>query len=124
MKTKVIFIACALVAASASVFAECYSEGIRVGNVQKFSVKGYVNKSWEGELVMEGEKISGNAQRIKGGNVWKFSVLDPAVAKVIENSTMTGANIALKYCQVSPISNVTNFSTETPYHITHAVERK
>jgi len=33
--------------------ADCYSEGIRVGVVQKISKKGMINKSWEGELVMK-----------------------------------------------------------------------
>lgn len=107
-----------------SVHAECYSDGVRVGVVQKLSAKGMVTKSWEGELVMEGEKIKGNANGIKGGNVWAFSVVDAAVAKVIDESTMTGAPIALRYCQASPLDVTVKMSTDTPYRITQAVIRK
>ena len=119
---KKILIALSLSLAAVAAYADCYSEGVRVGTVQKFSSKGYVNKSWEGELVMEGEKIKGNAQGIRGGNVWAFSVLDPAVAKVIDDAVMTGGPIALKYCQVLGIQAIG--LTDTPYRITQAVIRK
>lgn len=98
---------------------ECYSDGIRVGDVQKFSNKGLVVKSWEGELVMEGTKIRGVNGSMSGGNVWKFSVQDPAVAKVIESAVMSGRSVALKYCQV--IFKLGQ--TDTDYRITQAVER-
>lgn len=108
---------------AAAVHAQCYSDGVRVGTIQKFSSKGMVTKSWEGELVMEGEKIKGNANGIKGGNVWAFSVVDAAVAKVIDESTMTGAPVALRYCQASPLDVTVKMSTDTPYRITQAVIR-
>lgn len=98
---------------------ECYSDGIRVGDVQKFSNKGLIVKSWEGELVMEGTKIRGANGAMSGGNVWKFSVQDPAVAKVIESAGMNGRSVALKYCQV--IFKLAQ--TDTDYRITQAVER-
>lgn len=122
IRTLSILIAAAALSAAA-VHAECYSDGVRVGVVQKLSSKGMVSKSWEGELVMEGEKIKGNANGIKGGNVWNFSVLDPAVAKVIDESTMTGAPVALRYCQASPLDVTVKMSTDTPYRITQAVIR-
>lgn len=99
---------------------ECYSDGVRVGTIQKFSQKGIVNKSWEGELVMDGVKLGGNSSGIRGGNVWRFSVLDAAVAKTIDEATLTGAPVALRYCQVL----VTLLQTDTPYRITQAVIRK
>ncbi len=103
--------------------AGCYSEGVRVGTLQKFSVKGYVSKSWEGELVMEGVKLKGtNEGGTRGGNVWAFSVLDPAVAKVIDEAAMTGGAIALKYCQAVPLTALG--VTDTPYRIVQAVIRK
>lgn len=124
MKTiRTLSILIAAAALATSVHAECYSDGVRVGVVQKLSSKGMVNKSWEGELVMEGEKIKGNANGVKGGNVWNFSVLDPAVAKVIDESTMTGAPVALRYCQASPLDVTVKMSTDTPYRITQAVIR-
>jgi len=104
----------------------CYSEGIRVGTVQKFSNMGFINKSWEGELVMEGTKIKGSSNgSVKGGNVWAFSATDPTVAKTIEEVMMTGGEVALKYCQTNPlVAGAQKFSTNTTYIVTKAVERK
>lgn len=124
MKKSLLGLVAAMVLSSAA-YAECYSEGIRVGSVQKISAKGMVSKSWEGELVLEGTKFSSGQNGVKGGNVWAFSVLDPAVAKVIENSAMTGGQIALKYCQANPLTKfATNFTTDTTYRIVSAIERK
>jgi hypothetical protein len=123
MKKIIMVAALALTALAAT--AECYSDGVRVGSVQKFSSKGFVNKSWEGELVMEGEKIAGNANGIRGGNIWAFSVLDPKVAKVIDEAVMTGGQIALKYCQVTVVQEpLWQTATNTGYRIVMAVPRK
>lgn len=122
MKKVFVFMVLAVLAMfSMSAQASCYSEGVRVGQVQKFSNKGIANKSWEGELVMQGEKFSSSGKGTRGGNVWAFSVLDPAVAKVIDEATMTGAPIALKYCQTGPLE--IQFATDTPYRIVQAVIR-
>lgn len=99
--------------------ANCYSEGIRVGTVQKFSKKGMVNKSWEGELVMEGQKVATGGRATT--NVWAFSVLQADVAKVIDDSTMTGKSVALKYCQLGPFDITTQMDTK--YEIVKAVQR-
>lgn len=122
---KKVLLAVALAFSMVSSMA-CYSDGIRVGTVQKFSQKGYVNKSLEGELVMEGEKFKGTANgTVRGGNVWAFSVLDPAVAKVIDEAAMSGSSVSLRYCQEAPLmGSITKFSTDTPYRITQAVIRK
>ena len=121
MKSKIAIIAAITLAVSVSASAgDCYSDGIRVGTIQKFSNKGVINKSWEGELVMEGTKISGGSSSVKGGNVWKFSVLDATVAKVIDEATMLGSPIALKYCQVAFQVG----QSDTNYRITQAVIRK
>jgi hypothetical protein len=122
MNMKKVLIAIALASAALAAHADCYSEGVRVGTVQKFSSKGVVNKSWEGELVMEGLKLKSSETGLQGGNVWKFSVLEPAVAKVIDESVMTGGQIALKYCQTFPFGSIG--TTDTPYRIVQAVARK
>lgn len=119
---KKILIALAVSVAAIAAHAECYSEGVRVGTLQKFSNKGLVNKSWEGELVMEGVKLKSSETGTRGGNVWAFSVLDPAVAKVIDEAVMSGAPIALKYCQAMPLAAIG--TTDTPYRIVQAVIRK
>lgn len=112
-----------LVAATAQ--AECYSEGVRVGTIQKFSQKGLMNKSWEGELVMDGIKFKAGAEGgTRGGNVWKFSTDSKDVAKAIDSATMSGGSIALRYCQISPLDLTRKVSFDTPYIITQAVERK
>ena len=120
MKSYLLIVALSILSLNA--FADgCYSEGIRVGTVQKFSNKGFKNKSWEGELVMEGQVIKSDSKgRVIGGNVWKFSVFDGKVADQINNSVMSGHKVALKYCQII----LPMFSSDTPYRITQAVERK
>lgn len=102
---------------------ECYSSGIRVGYIQKFSQKDLVNKSWEGELVMEGTTIKGTGGTVRGGNVWKFSATDKSVAAQIEDAVMSGKSVALKYCELNPITNLKalKFNTDTNYIITKAV---
>ena len=120
---KIAFIAAAFISMAAQ--ADCYSEGVRVGTVQKFSVKGFMTKSWEGELVMEGVKLKAGAEGgTRGGNVWAFSVSDAAVAKVIDNAVMSGGVVALRYCQNNPLNPLKGLDAQTSYRITQAVERK
>lgn len=116
---KVMFAGLISMSLIAPAFADCYSTGVRVGTVQKISKKGIFSKSWEGELVMEGLKVNTTQHGTTSGNVWAFSVLDPKVAANIEQATMTGQSIALRYCQV-PLSIG---KTDTDYHITQAVIR-
>ena len=124
MFKSAIILAVALGAACAHA-SDCYSEGVRVGTVQKFSIKGFVTKSWEGELVMEGVKLKAGAEGgTRGGNVWAFSVSDAAVAKIIDNAVMSGGVVALRYCQNTPLNPRKGFDAQTSYRITQAVERK
>ena len=97
--------------------AECHSSGARVGTVQKFSQKGVFNKSYEGELVQDGVSTKG-----KSGvtNVWKFSALDPAVARQIEAAALSGKTVALRYCQ-SMFHDIT--ATNTAYTVVEVIPR-
>jgi len=115
---KKILLALMLVSIAVPAMADCYSDGIRVGVVQKFSKKGMLMKSWEGELVMEGTKSTGRSAT----DVWKFSTLDAASAAVIEDSMMSGKSVSLKYCQLSPYTP--NIDTDTTYRIVKAVIRQ
>jgi hypothetical protein len=54
-----------------------YSDGERAGYVQKFSRKGWLCKTWEGELAMV--NLPGTAPEI-----WRFTVRDEAVAAAIQ----------------------------------------
>lgn len=123
MKKTLIALALALAALGSASAGSCYSEGVRVGSIQKFSQKGFVNKSWEGELVMEGFKLAAGAKGVRGGDVWAFSVLDANVAKVIDGVVMTGGSVAVRYCQANPYDPTVSLSTDTEYRITQAVAR-
>jgi hypothetical protein len=65
-----------------------YSDGDRAGYVQKFSKKGWICKTWEGELAMV--NIPGAAQER-----WTFSVRDDSVARIIAGSM--GQQVSLHY---------------------------
>ena len=67
-----------------------YSEGERAGYVQKFSRKGWVCKTWEGELAMA--TIPGAMPEI-----FRFTVRDQAVAARINQSM--GQRVAVSYEQ-------------------------
>ena len=65
-----------------------YSHGERAGYVQKFSDKGWICKTWEGELSMV--NIPGAAQER-----WNFSVRNDSIARVIRETM--GNKVALTY---------------------------
>src|SRR5437762_7692636 len=65
-----------------------YSRGTRAGYVQKFSKKGWVCKTWEGELSMV--NIAGTAQER-----WYFTVRDDSVAAAVADQM--GNRVSLSY---------------------------
>jgi hypothetical protein len=67
-----------------------YSDGERAGYVQKLSRKGWICKTWEGELALV--NLPGAMPEI-----FHFSVRDDAVAKRIQESV--GKRVALSYEQ-------------------------
>ena len=67
-----------------------YSDGHRSGYVQKFSRKGWICKTWEGELVMA-------TQPAVVPEIFRFTVRDEAVAARI-NENM-GERVSLRYEQ-------------------------
>ncbi|HEX9007397.1 MAG TPA: hypothetical protein VF889_08880 [Bacteroidota bacterium] len=83
-----------------------YSQGERAGYVQKFSKKGWISKTWEGELAM----VS-----MPGTNPEKFyfTVREDSVAAHI-NATL-GRRVALSYEQHVGIP--TNFFGDTEYFV-------
>jgi hypothetical protein len=84
-----------------------YSSGDRAGYVQKFSSKGWVCKTWEGELSMV--NIPGAAQER-----WAFSVRDDSVAKQITSNM--GNRVSLTYEEKRGIP--TTCFGETDYFVT------
>ena len=71
-------------------FAWSYSDGQRAGILQKFSRKGWVCKTYEGELAMS--IVPGVAPTI-----WEFSVRDPAVVSRLKSAI--GERVALHYTE-------------------------
>ncbi len=84
-----------------------YSSGERTGFVQKISNKGWVCKSWEGELAM-------TTQPGVPPQIFPFSVRDPAVAKRLTD--LSGERVTLSYEQHRGVP--TNCFGETEYYIT------
>lgn len=60
-----------------------YSEGIRAGQLVKFSKKGFVFKTYEGELNLGGINANQGNGAMVVNNMWDFSVVDEAVAESI-----------------------------------------
>lgn len=77
-----------------------YSEGVRVGQVIKFSEKGYFFKTYEGDLLLT---QSGNSS-VNRDSVWQFSVPknSPNAPKFIEDINLAiknGSVIEIRYDQ-------------------------
>ena len=85
-----------------------FSSGERAGYVQKFSRKGWICKTWEGELAMA--NIPGTMPEI-----FKFSVRDDAVAKEIEQDM--GRRVSVSYEQHRGVP--TSCFGETEYFVTN-----
>lgn len=71
-----------------------YSTGTRLGTIVKYSRKGIIWKTWEGEMNM------GSVTRTDDGVVatrWQFTVLDKALIPKVEEAMSTGKGVALHY---------------------------
>jgi len=84
-----------------------YSTGMRAGYVQKISKRGWLCKTWEGELQLTA--IPGSAPQL-----FDFSIRsDSLAAKVNE---LAGKEVALEYKQHKGVP--TSCSGETEYYVT------
>jgi hypothetical protein len=84
-----------------------YSDGERAGYVQKFSHKGYLCKTWEGELAMV--NLPGTMPQM-----FEFTVRDAATAEKINKSL--GQRVRLHYDQHPGLP--TSCFGETEYFVT------
>ena len=75
---------------SAVTLGYTYSDGDRQGFVQKISRKGWLCKTWEGELAMS--NVPGQAPQL-----FNFSVRDDSIASMIDKTV--GKRVALHYEQ-------------------------
>jgi hypothetical protein len=97
---KILFIVLAVVivvtAITFFIFNYTYSEGSRAGVVIKFSKRGYILKTYEGELNMGG---MGNVPNTAQQNlIWNFSVRDKAVADTLMR--LEGRKVSLHYKEI------------------------
>lgn len=83
-----------------------YSEGERAGILQKFSRKGWVFKTYEGELAMS--IVPGVTPTI-----WDFSVRDGSVAEKL--NAALGKRVSLHYTEHRGVP--TSWFAETPYFV-------
>jgi hypothetical protein len=83
-----------------------YSEGERAGVLQKFSKRGWICKTYEGELAMY--VVGGVAPQI-----WNFSVRDPQVAARLNDAV--GRQVRLHYSEHPGLP--TSCFAETPYFV-------
>jgi hypothetical protein len=84
-----------------------YSSGERAGYIQKISKKGWICKTWEGELAMA--NLPGTMPQI-----FAFTVRNDSIAKVIEQNA--GKQVSLTYEQHRGVP--TSCFGETEYFVT------
>jgi hypothetical protein len=82
-----------------------YSDGERIGVITKFSSKGFVIKSWEGELNLGGTVVSGDGNGVVP-STWKFTVVDTKLVPKVTEAMESGKKVKCKYTQwaVNPVS--------------------
>lgn len=66
-----------------------YSEGVRSGELIKISHKGYVVKTWEGEI----------SQGISGAQIFKFSVMDNNPEAIEKLKELQGQYVKVDYVE-------------------------
>ncbi|HXD91925.1 MAG TPA: hypothetical protein VNX01_01860 [Bacteroidia bacterium] len=98
-----------------------YSEGDRAGTISKFSKKGFIFKTYEGELNVGAQGQVGNMQN----NLWEFSVngIDNVedLAKVLQDAMLSGKRVRLHYKQ--PYTKFF-WMGDTEYFVTEIQEAK
>ena len=104
---KLIFIGIAIIAIAIiigpflGIGSPSYSEGNRVGTITKFSHKGLIFKSYEGEMNLGGFKSKTDED---GGssvvaNVFEFSVRDPKIVEQLDSAMTVGKRVELQYSE-------------------------
>ena len=71
------------------IFTATYSQGLRSGELIKFSNKGVIFKTWEGEL----------SQGISGAQIFQFSVLDNDKKVIADLQSLSGQYVKLTYIE-------------------------
>lgn len=82
-----------------------YSDGDRTGTVVKFSRKGLLCKSWEGEMNLGG--IVSGVDGTSAVNVWHFTVADEALVPSFQSAMASGKRVMVHYQEwaAGPVCN-------------------
>ena len=87
-----------------------YSEGYRAGLLQKFSHKGTIFKTYEGEIILS--SVSGRNDVVIASEKFFFSVTDSRLAQALD--TLQGRNVIVHYVQKNaPLI----WKGDTPYYV-------
>lgn len=87
-----------------------YSDGYRAGLLQKFSHKGTIFKTYEGELILS--SVSGRSDVVIASEKFYFSVSDKKLAGSLD--TLQGRNVIVHYKQKNaPLL----WKGDTPYYV-------
>lgn len=98
MRKVIIIVVLVVIAAIAGFFlisSITYSEGSRAGYLVKISKKGYIFKTYEGELNIGGMGNNGDGNTILTQNIWEFSVKNEEV--FLKLREMEGKHVKLIY---------------------------
>ena len=76
-----------------------YSDGARTGTIVKFSRKGLAIKSWEGEMVLGGMKMSSGERPQLVANVWEFTVKDDGPVAAVQKAFESGKPVKVNYVE-------------------------
>jgi len=95
----------------AFIYNATYSEGNRSGELIKFSNKGFVFKTWEGEI----------RQGLSGNKIFSFSVLDSDASIIKDLQDLQGKYVKITYLE--------RYKTlpwwgDTTYYVTEVKEEK
>jgi hypothetical protein len=91
-------------------FFYTYSDGYRAGLLQKFSHKGTIFKTFEGELILS--SVAGRSDVVIASEKFLFSVTDKKLASHLD--TLQGRNVIVHYVQKNaPLM----WKGDTPYYV-------
>ena len=86
---SVLFIILFIVSYFTFVYYVPYSEGVRSGELIKVTTKGYVVKTWEGEI----------SQGISGAQIFSFSVMDNQPEAIEKLKELQGRFVRVNYVE-------------------------
>ena len=92
-----------------------YSEGTRTGYMMKISKKGYLFKTYEGQLNLGGLQEDNSSVL---GNVWSFSLEEDYLSKKLEE--MEGKKVQVRYKE---INKAMPWQGDTNYYVYDIVEK-